>query len=80
MFALLPLIGGVLVGWLAPRRVAIALQVLFFLIATVVLTATASDHGGSPRDGFLIAPALAVVSVLTLWLGIVIRRRRTPAH
>jgi hypothetical protein len=76
MFALLPLVGGVLLGWLAPRRTAIALQVLFWIVASVVLTATASDHGGSPRDGWLIVPALAVVSALTLLLGFVLRKRR----
>jgi hypothetical protein len=40
-----------------------------------MLTLTAPDHGGSYSDGFLIAPALAVVSALTLLAGLWIRRR-----
>jgi hypothetical protein len=79
MFALLPIVGGVLLGWLAPRRIAIAVQVVFFAIGTAVLTATAPMHSGSYRDGLLIAPALAVVSALTLMLGIWIGRRRRAA-
>ena len=30
MFALLPLVGGLLLGWLAPRRTAVALEVVFY--------------------------------------------------
>jgi hypothetical protein len=75
MFALLPLIGGVLAGRFAPRRLAIALQVLFWAIAVVVLTLTAPEHGGTYTDGFLIGPAVALVSAGTLLLGMWLRRR-----
>ncbi|HEV7647679.1 MAG TPA: hypothetical protein VGP26_05935 [Actinophytocola sp.] len=78
MFALLPIIGGVLAGWLAPRRLAIVLQVVFWAIAVAVLTLTAPDHGGDYRDMFLIAPALALLSAGTLLLGLWIARRRVP--
>jgi len=77
MFALLPIVGGVLLGWLAPRVAAIVTQAVFFVIAVFILTESAPEHGGSYSDGFLIAPALAVVSALTLLAGFWIRRRRT---
>jgi hypothetical protein len=75
MFALLPLIGGILAGRFAPRRTAIVLQVLFWAVATTVLTLTAPDHGGTYTDGFLIGPAVALVSAGTLLLGMWLRRR-----
>ncbi len=69
MFALLPLLGGPLLGWLAPRRTAIALQTVLFAIAVAILAITAPDHGGSHRDIVWIAPILAVLSAATLLLG-----------
>ena len=77
MFAILPIVGGVLLGLFAPRRIAIAVQLVFWAVATAVLVATAPDHGGSYSDGWLIGPALAVVSGLTLLLGLWLARRRT---
>jgi hypothetical protein len=77
MFALLPLIGGVLLGWLAPRKAAIAVQVIFYVIAVTVLTLTAPDHGGHYSDGIVIGIGLGVVSAGTLYLGFWIARRRT---
>lgn len=83
MFALLPLVGGVLAGWLAPRKLAIALQIVFYAVAVTVLTLTAPEHGGDYGDIAWIAPALAVVSALTLlaglWLGRRTARRGTHA-
>ena len=75
MAALLPLIGGLLLGRLAPRRIAIALQVVLFAIAITVLTISAPRHGGSHADSLWIGPALAVVSVATLLAGFWLRRR-----
>jgi len=75
MFALLPVIGGLLAGWLAPRKVAIALQIAFYLVAVAMLTASAPDHGGAYSDVVWIAPALAVVSAGTLILGLWLGRR-----
>jgi hypothetical protein len=75
MFALLPVIGGLLAGWLAPRKVAIALQILFYGVAVTILTASAPDHGGDYGDIVWIAPALAVVSIVTLLIGLWLGRR-----
>jgi hypothetical protein len=69
MFALLPLIGGPLLGWLAPRRTAILLQIVLWAVAVAVLTITAPDHGGGYRDIVWIAPVLAVASAGALMLG-----------
>ena len=77
MFAILPIAGGVLLGLFAPRRIAIAAQIVLWAVATAVLTLTAPDHGGSYRDGWLIGPALAVVSALTLLLGLWLAGRRS---
>jgi hypothetical protein len=77
MFALLPIVGGILAGWLAPRRTAIVLQIVFWAVAVVMLTLSAPDHGASYGDVILIAPALAAVSAATLWFGLWLSRRRT---
>jgi hypothetical protein len=69
MFALLPLLGGLLAGWLAPRKTAVALQVLFYAVAVAMLTVSAPDHGGHYRDILWIAPVLAAVSACALLLG-----------
>ena len=79
MFALLPLAGGILLGWLAPRKVAIIVQAVFAAVAIAVLTLTAPEHGGSYTDGFLIGPAVAVASVVTLYVGFWIAKRRRAA-
>jgi predicted lysophospholipase L1 biosynthesis ABC-type transport system permease subunit len=76
MFAILPIVGGVLLGLFAPRRAAVGGQIALWAIAAAVLTATAPRHGGSYADGWLIAPALAVVSALTLLAGLYLARRR----
>ena len=82
MFALLPLLGGLLLGWLAPRRTAILLQIVFYAVAVALLTLTAPDHGGGYRDIVWIAPVLAVLSagalLLGFWFGRSGRRRAAP--
>ncbi|MEV4513390.1 hypothetical protein AB0K00_31005 [Dactylosporangium sp. NPDC049525] len=75
MFALLPVIGGLLAGWLAPRKLAVALQIVFYAVAVAALTASAPDHGGDYGDIVWIAPALAVVSTGTLLIGLRLGRR-----
>ena len=75
MFALLPIVGGVLAGWLASRRVAVVLQIVFYAVAVTMLTISAPDHGGTYRDLAWIAPALAVVSGLALVAGLWLGRR-----
>jgi hypothetical protein len=77
MFALLPLIGGVLVGWRAPRRVAIVVQVVFYAVSLTILTLTAPSHGGHYSDGIFIGVGLAVASAGTLCLGFWLAYRRT---
>jgi hypothetical protein len=69
MFALLPLVGGLLLGLLAPRRTAIAAQILLCGLAVALLTSSAPDHGGSYRDIVWIAPVLALASAGALLLG-----------
>jgi hypothetical protein len=76
MFALLPLVGGLLLGLLARRRIAIALQVVFFTVAAAAMTASAPDHGGTYADALWLVPILALVSAATLSAGLWIARRR----
>jgi energy-coupling factor transporter transmembrane protein EcfT len=79
MFALLPLVGGVLLGRFAPRTVAIAVQIVFVAIAATILTLTSPQHGGTYTDGVLISVAVAAVSAGTLWLGLRLNPRRASA-
>jgi hypothetical protein len=79
MFLLLPLVGGVLAGWLAPRRTAIALQVAFAVIAATVVTLSAPKHGADYGIVVWVVPITVVVSVICLCLGLLVRRRRLPA-
>lgn len=81
MFALLPLIGGLLLGRFAARKVAITVQVVFFAVAIAALTISAPDHSASYADSLWIGPALAVLSAGTLLAGFKLagrtERRRT---
>lgn len=79
MFLFLPLVGGVLAGWLAPRRTAIALQVAFAVIAATVMTLSAPKHGASYGVVVWVVPITLVVSVIGLGVGLLVRRRRLPA-
>jgi hypothetical protein len=79
MFLLLPLIGGVLAGWLASKRTAITLQVAFAVIAASVVTASAPQHGSSYGIVVWVVPITIVVSVIGLSLGFLVRRRRQIA-
>jgi hypothetical protein len=76
MFALLPIVGGLILGLLAPRRIAIALQVVFLAVAAVALTVSAPNHGGSYTDAVWLVPTLTLVSAATLATGLWIARRR----
>lgn len=79
MFLLLPLIGGILAGWLASRRTAILLQVAFAVVAAAVLTASAPQHGADYGVVVWVIPITIVVSVIGLYLGFLVRRRRQVA-
>jgi len=79
MFALLPIAGGVLLGWLASRRVAVAAEIVFVVIAAVVMISTAPDHGHSSASMWWLAPVLAVVGAGALLVGFRVAARRVPA-
>jgi hypothetical protein len=79
MFLLLPLVGGALVGWLAPRRKAIALQIAFAVIAASVVTLSAPKHGADYGIVVWVVPITIVVSLVGLSLGLLMRRHRIPA-
>jgi hypothetical protein len=76
MLAVLPLIGGLLLGrFVGNLRIAVAVQVAFYAIAAAVIIATAPDHGASHGKGVVLALVLAPVSAATLFLGIAWQRR-----
>lgn len=81
MLALLPIIGGFLLGWLAPRRTALLLQTLFCAVAIAVVTMTAPDHGGEYGDVLWIAPVLVIVSAGAVLVGLRVGRpsRHAPS-
>ncbi len=79
MFLLLPLLGGVLAGWLAPKRTAILLQVAFAVVAATVVTASAPLHGEDYGIVVYVVPITVVVSVAALYAGFWLRRRRVAA-
>ena len=76
MSAVLPLLGGLLVGrFVTNLRIGIAAQLALFAIAAAALIATAPDHGASHGQGVLFALVLAPVSVATFYLGTVWQHR-----
>jgi hypothetical protein len=77
MFLLLPLIGGLLIGWLAPRRVAIPIEILLFAVGALMFVLSAPNHNASYTDSILICIPVALVSAGTTALGIWLHRRRT---
>lgn len=79
MALLLPILGGVLAGWLAPKRTAILLQVAFAVIAATVVTTSAPKHGEDYGIVVYVVPITVVVSVAALYAGFVLRRRRDVA-
>ena len=81
MSAVLPLIGGLLLGrFMSNRRVAIAIQAVLYLIAAVVLIATAPSHNSTHAHGLIFAVVLAPVSAVTFALGSIWQHRTTAAH
>jgi hypothetical protein len=79
MFLLLPLIGGVLAGWLASKRTAITLQIAFAVVAASVVTASAPKQGADYGIVVWVVPITIVVSTIGLSLGFLVRRRRQVA-
>lgn len=76
MFLLLPLMGGALAGWLAPKRTAIALQVVFAIVAATVVTLSAPKHGSDYGIVVWVVPITIVVSAVGLGVGWLVRQRR----
>ena len=79
MALLLPLLGGVLAGWLAPKRTAILLQVAFAVTAATVVTTSAPKHGADYGIVVYVVPITVVVSAAALYAGFLLRRRRVAA-
>jgi hypothetical protein len=79
MFAVLPLLGGLLLGRFTPARAAIAVQVVFYAIASAALILSAPDHGASHTDGVLLSLVLAPLCALTVFLGWIWRHRSQQA-
>ncbi len=79
MALFLPLIGGVLAGWLASKRTAIGLQALFAVIAATALTLSAPEHGSSYGIVVWVVPITSVVAAIGLGLGFLVRRRRVAS-
>ena len=76
MFAILPIVGGILLGWLASRRVAVLVQLLFVAVASAVMISSAPNHGHTSASVWWIAPVLAVLGALSLVAGFWIAGRR----
>ena len=79
MFLLLPLVGGVLAGWLASKRTAIVLQVAFTVVAVTVVTLSAPSHGAGHGIVVWVVPIAILVALVGLTLGFTLRRRRLAA-
>lgn len=76
MSAVLPLLGGLLLGrFVDNRRVAIAVQAVFYAISAAALIVSAPSHGSTYGVGVLLAAILVPVSVATFWLGTVWQHR-----
>ncbi|MDT3440287.1 MULTISPECIES: hypothetical protein [unclassified Pseudofrankia] len=75
MTAILPLLGGLLLGRFAAIRVAVGIQIALYAVAAASLILTAPDHGGSYTDGVLLSLVLAPLSALTFFLGRLWRKR-----
>ncbi len=77
---LLPLIGGVLAGWLAPTRAAVAFQVVFALVGASVVIASAPDHGTTHGAAAVwVIPLTIGLAPAALAVGMRLRRRRVAA-
>jgi hypothetical protein len=76
MFALLPLIGGLLLArFVASRRTVVGLELILFALAAAVLINTAPDHGHSYGAGGVLSVVLAPLCVLTVVIGTLWRNR-----
>jgi drug/metabolite transporter (DMT)-like permease len=81
MLAVLPLIGGLLLGrFVNDLRFAAAIQAAFYAVAAAVLISTAPDHSSTHAKGAVLALVLAPVAAATLYLGRIWQQRATTAR
>jgi hypothetical protein len=80
MSAVLPLLGGLLLGrFVANRAVAYAAQAALYAAAAAILIATAPSHGSSHGQAAILALVLAPAAVATFALGTFWKSRSTTA-
>jgi hypothetical protein len=79
MSAILPLVGGLLLGRFVSARIAVPVQVALYLLAAVLLIVSSPRHGASHADGAVLSLVLAPLAALTLFLGMLWRRRSRRA-
>ena len=77
MFALLPVLGGFLLGWLAPRRIAIPVEIALFIVGGIIFVLSAHRHDTTYLHSAVLCLPIAVVSAGTMVLGMWLRRRRS---
>jgi hypothetical protein len=77
MFLLLPLLGGFLAGWLAPRRIAVPVEIVLFAVGGLMFVLSAPQHDASYASSVLICLPVALVCAGTTALGMWLRGRRT---
>jgi hypothetical protein len=77
MFLLLPLIGGFLAGWLAPRRLANPIEIVLFAVGAAIFVSSAPGHHTTYTTSVLICIPAAVLCAGATALGMWLRGRRT---
>jgi len=73
--AILPLLGGLLLGRFVRPRTAVPVQAALYLVAAVLLIITAPEHGARHTKGAMLSLVLAPLAALTFFLGTLWRRR-----
>lgn len=79
MFGLLPVLGGLLFGWLLPRRRAVIAQSGLYLLS-VTATLVALQDRDDPPNAAGVALAMTVVAALALVIGRAFGARRERAR
>lgn len=79
MFGLLPLVGGVLLGYFAPRRFAVLGQSVLCVVAIAGTTVTLAQRSGPQPNPWAVGVAMAVASAVSLAVGCGLAARRQTA-
>ncbi len=79
MIAIVPIVAGIALGLTAPRRTAVAVQSVLYIVAAVVLVVSAPQHGSTTAVGALFALGVLPLAALSLAAGLFIRSRRADA-